>query len=161
MSQSWIHQAADYLDRLQENIETLERLLEKTKVDTTACDQQQVDADTARLRNAAEDLEKRIAEREQLLSAEDAPQGGSTLTEKLRCCKDPQHQRLAGRCEEMSQSMERTNLRAVSLFVCQYQLADLSAEIIRLVSGTPAPPTYGHQSDRSSGGEGIVFNEAA
>jgi len=157
-SQPWHQRVSVYLDGLETVAAEISSILENSKVDTIAGDPS-VEQSTDRLREALGELETKIAAREELLKAADAPQSGSTLTEKLKRSDAVGSDEVAARCERVAESISLANHRAVSLFVCQYHLADFGAEIIRLLSGADAPSTYGG-SDQPSGG-GTLFNEAA
>ena len=109
------------------------------------------------------DAVEEIAEREQLLCAEDAPQLGVTLTEKIQHDAHPRSQALAERCRAVSAMISTVNQRAISLFVCQFHLAQLGSDIVRLLAGQTSPPTYQapNRSEKSSDLGGGLFNEAA
>ncbi len=155
----WEQRVTSYFGLLEESVSKLNDVLEKTKVDTQAGDAGGVDEANVELALAIDQLQLRIAEREDLLTAEDAPQVGATLVEKLR--SDAQFE-LADRGEAIGHAVDMANHRAVSLFVCQYHLADLTGEILRLMSGATAPPTYDSSGNQqASGGDGMLFNEAA
>ena len=110
-----------------------------------------------------------VAQRESLLCDDDAPQRGASLAEKLRASVDFESHELASRCDLITRSLADSHHRAVSLFVCQFHLAELSNEIVGILSGTLASATYGPQGTtsqepgthaRSAGGGGGLFNEA-
>ena len=157
-STPWHERVARYLDGLETVAEQISSSLESSKVDTIAGDPA-VAKSTDRLREALGELEKQIAAREALLKSADAPESGSTLTEKLKQCEAVGSDEVAARCQRVAESIAMANHRAVSLFVCQYHLADFGAEIIRLLSGADAPSTYGGSGQPSGGG--TLFNEAA
>lgn len=157
-SQPWHERVSHYLDGLEAVAEEISSSLESSKVDTVAGDPA-VERSTDRLRQALGELETQIAAREDLLKAPDAPVSGSTLTEKLKRSDEAGSDEVGTRCERVAESIAMANHRAVSLFVCQYHLADFGAEIIRLLSGADAPSTYGGSGQPSGGG--TLFNEAA
>ncbi len=159
ISSPWHHRVSQYLDGLESVALEISSHLENSQVATVAGDPT-VQHSTDRLRDALAELEKKIAAREELLKAPNAPVGGSTLTDKLKRSDAAGSDEVAARCDRVAESIALANHRAVALFVCQYHLADFSAEIIRLLSGADAPATYGGSNSQPSGG-GTLFNEAA
>jgi hypothetical protein len=161
MDQSWFDRVAEYLDGLQSCAQSIDLILDQTRVHTVGLDPAEVQRSTDDLAHAIKDLEGKTAQRDELLRAPDAPPTGSTLTEKLRGSNRVDHEKLATRCDQIAGTIEMANLRAVSLFVCQYNLLDVSKQIIRLLSGVSTPPTYGEETDRDAASGGTLFNEAA
>ncbi len=155
----WINRLGTYLDELESDVTRIDDILASSTVQTTNVDQEGVDHATSELTDALKDLEAKVAERESLLSDPNAPARGGTLTSKLPFSDWPERDAIADRCEQIGEAVALANHRAVSLFVCQYHLSDLSTEILRLMSGTPEPPTYGKDSRETGGGS--IFNESA
>ncbi len=160
MNPTWIERLADYLDQLQAICETIDLILDNVNVNTVALHHAEVERSTTELTQALKELESKVAERDELLRAEDAPQIGSSLTEKLRRSNHIDRERLITRCDQIAETIGMANQRAVSLFVCQYHLVDTSNHIIRLLSGVLTPPTYGDEPNQHSHHGGALFNEA-
>lgn len=159
---SWEQRVAQYLQNLQSEVQVVSTILEQSMVAATTVDAAGVTAHAARLREALQQLEVQVANRQQLLQASDAPQHGETLIAKLHAGEAPLTSELAARAETLAATINEINHRAVSLFVCQYHLADLSNEIVRILSGSTAPATYGNTSPAANqSGGGTLFNEAA
>jgi hypothetical protein len=165
MSKPWRNRVSAYLDRLEQIASTIESNLEQTHVDTAAADADQVERGISGFKTDLQELEMMIAQRQELLEADDAPARGTSLKEKLLSTYQPEDQGLAGRCQQVSRLIADVNAKAISLFVCQFHLSDLSAEILRLISGA-SPSTY-TTSDREFPGQrradqqGGLFNESA
>ena len=159
----WYKRVEAYLDELAEIAETIDLVLDNTRVQTLAVEAGQVDQSTAELRQALARLEDKIAEREDLLRANDAPKNGLTLREKLLSNHHIDDARLAKRCQSVAQAIQQAHQRAVSLFVCQYHLADITGEIVSLLAGASALKTYDGSSTKSKASRkgGGLFDEAA
>jgi hypothetical protein len=161
MSETWHTRVRVYVDQLEQISKAIESILEQTKVETTEVDTDQVEQSTVRLEHALAELEERIAQRESLLKARDAPVAGLTLTEKLKSTLHIDDAHLARRCEDVAAMIASTNQRAVALFVCQYHLSEFSTEVVRLLSGNSIQSTYGPSSSIHAGTSGSLFNESA
>lgn len=163
---SWSQRVGGYVDRLRATNDSIAQLLSESKVNTINVAQAEVDASTIKLTEFLTELERRIAEREELLSAADAPSRGVTLTEKLRASMQMQDHSLADQCEVVSALIRSTHEQAVSLFVCQYQLADFSEGTIRLLAGGERQQTYSSRHGQVGGNadqvcSGGLFDDAA
>jgi hypothetical protein len=161
MSDTWRTKVATYVDQLEEIAKSIDSILEQTQIDTLQVKCEQVDQSTSQLQQALIRLEEKIAQREGLLKAPDAPQQGLSLTEKLKGTRHIDDARLARRCEQLAALIASTNDRAIALFVCQYHLADCSSEIVRLISGNTAPATYDPSRRTPTRTSGGLFNESA
>lgn len=162
MTDSWPQRVAIYLDQIEQTAMAIELILEQTQLESPSEGADKVQQSTRDLEDALADLEQRIAEREDLLRAPDAPAAGATLEEKLSGTGVGQDAQLATRCQQIASLIDLTHHRAISLFVCQYHLSELSTEIVRLMVGANVPATYGestHAASRASGGG--LFNESA
>ena len=166
--QSWCAKVAVYIERLQEGVEALNRLLMEFRPPDVSADVGRIDDATAKLAASVAEMETMVAERESLLCDDDAPHRGASLAEKLRASVDLESHQLASRCDLISEALADSHHRAVSLFVCQFHLAELSTEIVGILSGASRSATYGPQGTttedqgmhaRSTGGGGL-FNEA-
>ena len=144
----WGRRVGDYLDRLDQTVDEIQDILDRSKVNTTGLEQAQVNDQMIELTAALADLESRLAEREQLLKATDAPVAALTLTEQLRSNDNPVYRKFASRCEMLSEKMQATHEHAIALFVCQHQLADFSTGTLRLLAGAEQQPTYGMEGGR-------------
>ena len=119
-----------------------------------------VNEGTKRLAASLAELETRVAQREVLLRATDAPQSGLTLTAKLESSKDQRSKMLGQRCELIGEMMAEINNQAVSLFVCQFHLANLTEDVVRIMAGVSEPTTYGNGNKPETLG-GNLFSESA
>ena len=161
MHDSWPQRVALYLDQLEQSAMAIELILEQTQLESTGDDSDKVQQSTRDLENALAQLEQRIAEREELLRAPDVPAAGATLEDKLRGTGIDQDAQLATRCQQIAGMIELTHHRAISIFVCQYHLSELSTEIVRLMVGASVPATYGESTSGASGTSGGgLFNES-
>lgn len=159
MTATWTERVEDYVHQLQQTAETIDLILDETRLSTTQVKSPEIEASTQELLTAIGHLEKLVDTREALLRADDAPAEGVTLTEKLFSTRRIDDGRLAKQCQEVARQVEMTHQRAVSLFVCQYHLSQLGSELLQLLSGSAAPDTYGQERRPSSGGG--LFNDAA
>jgi hypothetical protein len=137
---------------------TIDSLMEQMRVETSDVNVAGVQESMDPLVQTLHALEEKIAERDELLRAPDAPADGLNLTEKLENTHDVDDAHLADRCRQVAVLISNANHRAISLFVCQYHLADFGSEIVRLLAGAAVPPTYGSDDVVVRGG---LFNESA
>ncbi|SRR6056297_743608 len=162
---NWNRRVEEYVQRLAEVNETIDLILDDTRVGTLNVRPEEVEASREALVEAIGRLEAMLPEREDLLRDDDAPKTGITLREKLLSTRRIDDAALARRCDEVSAQIELTRERAISLFVCHFHLAALGQDLIDLLSGQAGPTTYGKQigqpgnRQRESGGG--LFNEAA
>lgn len=163
MQKSWFERVEDYLDEVEQIAAEIDETLKRTRLETSELKSPEVMRSNASLMESLAALETKIAQREQLLHAEDAPQTGGTLTEKIQRSTDSSRKDLAIRCQTVSALISTVNQRAVSLFVCQFHLAQLSGDIVRLLAGQTAPPTYQapNRNEKKAELGGGLFNEAA
>ncbi len=170
----WLNRVEAYIDDLELAADGLARQMKQMKVDQvpapkTGSEMQagidgslavSVNAATERLAACLSELEGKVAQRDLLLRAADAPQAGLTLSEKLEGVRDPRGRGLHQRCELISEMMADINNHALSLFVCQFHLANLTDDVVRLMAGVPEPTTYGNSNKPETLG-GNLFNESA
>ena len=171
MMSTWNDRVAAYTTEVSEIAETIDLILDETRVHTVGVEAEQINNSTEELQAALEELEEMIARRETLLQDPEAPGApgvsgsGNTLMEKLRSTFNIEDARLAKRCEEVSHQIELTHQRALSLFVCQFHLSDLTNDMLRILSGATGKPTYRRDgSDQSGQGYsagGGLLDEAA
>jgi len=164
MANSWLERVDEYLEVLQHCVENLDNALDNTRLGTTTLNTAQVHAGTEHLSECLKELEALIAERRILLDADDAPLRGVSLRDVLNRCSDPGAEKLAARCQQLSRSVDLSRERAVSLFVCQFHLGDLSSHLLALLrSGADHGSTYqrGIAEIKRNDGGGSVFNKAA
>ena len=164
---AWRVKVESYLRTLQQIAETMDLLLLRYRPDRAAADTKLIEENTNKLADAVAEMERMVAQRELLLADNHAPVSGASISEKLRGTDDPECHRLATLCEELSQTLATSQQRAVSLFVCQFHLTQLSSEIIGILSAAPATGTYGPQGTSEIGTNshaknsgGGLFNEA-
>ena len=160
MGNAWSQRVASYLDRTEQVASTIEAILDQTPLESPADDAGKVQASTKELEQALSELELRVAEREELLRAPDAPDAGTTLADKLRATGDDLDSAMATRCHRIAGQIELTHHQALSVFVCQYHLAELSTDLVRLMVGASVPATYGESNHPANSGGGL-FNESA
>ncbi len=143
MSDAWPERVGIYVDQVEQIALTIELILDQTQLESSGGDAGKVQESTADLEQSLVELEQKIAEREELLRDPDAPVRGVTLVEKLAATGRDQDAQLARRCEQIAGLIESTHHRAISIFVCQYHLSELSTELVRLMVGASLPATYG------------------
>ena len=162
---TWNDRVLAYVEHLAEVNESIDLILDETRVGTLNVRPEEIEASREALTAAVTRLEAMLPERETLLRDDEAPKLGITLREKLLATRRIEDAALARRCEEVSRQVELTRERAISLFVCHFHLASLGQDLIDLLSGQSAPSTYGEKigqpgkSNHESGGG--LFNEAA
>lgn len=164
MNHPWMERVTQYLDSLQLCVENLNEALDETRVGTTTLNTKQVGQGTHELTACLQDLERLIAERTQLLSADDVPFAGVSLRDILNRSTDAAAPELAERCARLSRDVDMSRERAVALFVCQFHLGDLSSHLLALLrSGSDQGTTYerGKSEVKRPGIAGSVFNKAA
>jgi hypothetical protein len=153
MSRQWTERLSDYLDDLETDVNEVSALLETIRIDTVAAPPQPISESVERLAAALRRMQQRIAQREQLLRADDAPEVGTTLTEKSRHAAGPAEAAvLTARCRAIAGRTETVHQQTLAIFVCQYHLADLCEELLQCLSGGKSPATYGPRPRRSGGG---------
>lgn len=156
----WRDRVADYVDELAEVAETIDLILDETRVRTMGLRTEEVDASTAQLVSAINDLETMVERRDQLIRDPDAPKSGLSLSEKLLYTRKIDDARLARRCGEVAEVIATTHQRATALFVCQYHLSELQRDLLNRLAGATGPQTYSKNGQKPQGGTGL-FNEAA
>ncbi|TWU34461.1 hypothetical protein [Novipirellula artificiosorum] len=164
---AWLDRVSTYVDQLEQIAGTLEMSLSQARLRTSAVNLSALPDQISEWVAAVGQLESMVAERETLLSAADAPAKGTTLIEKLASTGTASDLALMQRCKEVAATVSMAHHCALSLFVCQYHLASFSSDVLRLLSGADAPPTYqssvggvGSSEERQRGG-GRLFNDAA
>ena len=161
MSNAWPERVGIYVEQVEQIALTIELILDQTQLESSGGDSGKLQESTADLEQSLVKLEQKIAEREELLRDPDAPVRGVTLVEKLRGTGRDQDAQLAGRCEQIAGLIESTHHRAISSFVCQYHLSELSTELVRLMVGASLPATYGASIEANTPPGGGLFNESA
>ncbi len=156
----WRDRVAEYVDEIAEVAETIDLILDETRVRTLSLRTDEVDASTKQLIASISDLERMVIKRDELLRADDAPPIGLSLSEKLLNSRKIEDARLARRCGEVAEMIATTHQRATALFVCQYHLSEFQRDLIARLSGATAPQTYNRSGQKSNPGGGL-FNEAA
>ncbi len=157
MNQVWNERVNFYLDQLETATESIDLLLDEMRVSTAQGEPSDVENSTRELSAAIERLAELIQKRESLLLDSDAPEHGTTLVDKLFSTHRVDDARIARRCQKVAVTVENTHHRAMSLFVCQYHLATLSTDLVRILSGERTPPTYAKTQVSHRGG---IFNKA-
>ena len=182
MGMDWNQRVRDYVDRLETLTAELDDRLDSIRMPPLRAGEESASRNGATGRSVTEStaaasegaapegleelaelvrrLETFVSERETLLADDEAPQQGWTLTEKLLGTRRIDDARLAKRCRETSERIRTAHQRAVSLFVCQFHLANFGNDLLKLLSGAPETTTYGGgQPTRGQGGG--LFNDAA
>jgi hypothetical protein len=171
---TWLNRVEAYLDDLEVAADGLARQMKQMKVDqvpeSRGDGEQQIRGDgslvdtvnvgTQQLTNCLAKVESKVAQREVLLRAADAPQAGLTLSEKLESLRDQRSTGLHRRCELIGEMMADINNHALSLFVCQFHLANITDDVVRIMAGVSEPATYGNGIKQDTLG-GNLFNESA
>ncbi len=158
MSLVWNQRVSVYLDKLETATESIDLILDDMHLSTKNVDSEKLAASTQALMQSIETLANLIQQREVLLRDTDSPQHGTTLVDKLLSTHQSEDARIARRCQKIAGTVETTHHRAMSIFVCQYHLAVLSSDLVRMLSGERTPPTYAKRQASHRGG---LFNEAA
>lgn len=161
--EAWRERVAAYLGLLAEVNETIDLILDETRVGTVNVRSEEVERSREELTEAIGRLEEMLAQRQELLTDPAAPKKGITLRDKLMSTRHIDDARLLKRCDEVSAAIELTRERCLALFVCQFHLASLGQDLINLLSGATGPATYqagGAMAKRDQSGGGL-FNEAA
>lgn len=159
-SQSWRARVAQYVDELAEVAETIDLILDETRIRTVGLRPDEVDASTEQLMASITDLESMVQRRELLLRDEDAPSAGLSLSEKLLGSRRIEDAQLARRCGEVAEMIATTHQRATALFVCQYHLSEFQRDVLGRLAGASAPQTYDRSGQKPKPSSGL-FNEAA
>lgn len=160
MMKPWRDRVAEYIDELAEVAETIDLILDETRVRTMGLKSDEVDASTAQLVSAIAELETMVERRDELIRDPEAPKSGLSLSEKLLYTRKIDDARLARRCGEVAETIATTHQRATALFVCQYHLSELQRDLLNRLAGATGPQTYGKNGQKPIGGTGL-FNEAA
>ena len=158
--EAWIARIGDYLDQLEQTVGAIDEFLQKTDVDTSAGNPDELEQSTARLTSMLAELESKIGERSELLRADDAPPEGNTLAQKLRQCPDTLAAALAERCDLLGRRISLVHQRSISTFVCQYHLAEFSGELVRLIAGEEPQATYDTSDSGPNHIRGGLLNES-
>jgi len=160
ISTAWRDRVNQYVDELAQVAETIDLILDETRIRTVGLRPNEVDASTQQLVAAITDLESMVQRREQLLRDDDAPASGLSLTEKLLGSRRIEDARLARRCGEVAEMIATTHQRATALFVCQYHLSEFQRDVLERLAGASGPQTYGRAGQKPKPSSGL-FNEAA
>ena len=155
---SWTERVERYVDQLDDLVQQLSAVTDQIQVDQSKCDPQVVQAAADDLVGRLDELERKVAERDQLLKADDAPEAGITLVEKLR---DSAQRPLADRCVVVGDRIADLHHRSIATFVCQYHLSNLTVDLVRLMTGADRPATYGVDEAGPPTPQGGLFNDAA
>lgn len=159
-TKAWRDRVADYVDTLAEVADTIDLILDETRVRTIGLRVDEVDDSTKQLIAAIAELETMVERRDRLIHVADAPARGLSLAEKLLFTRKIEDARLARRCGEVAEMIATTHQRATALFVCQYHLSDFQRDLLNRIAGATGPQTYGKKGQKPQVGTGL-FNEAA
>lgn len=160
----WSDRVSEYLEELEQGVAKLDQALVNMRGGTMQLEMGQLHQSHEQLSRALVDMETLIAARESLLNAADAPSVGGSIREILDSQDDPFFQLLSKRCQQVASRIDASRERALAMFVCQFQLSDLSSTLLSLVSGMPnREGTYGYGSDlrRPVDRGGSILNKSA
>ena len=158
---SWNLRVTTYLDGLSDVVATVDGILAQARVDASAVDRTAVEKSAADLQQSLLELEQQVAWREALIGAPDAPANGLTLTEKLRALGSDEDAALAARCDELAGRIAIVYQRSIAIFVCQFHLAELTTDLVRLLVGDDLPATYQPVPSKDFSVQGGLLNESA
>jgi len=164
MSKAWTARVSAYLDNLEFCVDRLNEALDEMRLGTKSLEVTRLDGSHRQLADALQTLESLIAARQELIQAEDAPGKGLTLRDILGTSQDTLSRGLSDRCQSLAKDIDFSRERAVSLFVCQFHLADLSENVLALLRGVDGPrATYHNSADvrRPAGAGGSLLNKSA
>ena len=164
MSKPWTARVSAYLDNLEFCVDRLNEALDEMRLGTKSLELTRLDGSHRQLADALQTLESLIAARQELIQAEDAPGKGLTLRDILGSSQDGLSRGLSERCQSLAKDIDISRERAVSLFVCQFHLADLSENVLALLRGVDGPrSTYHNSADvrRPAAGGGSLLNKSA
>ncbi|WP_153558200.1 hypothetical protein [Roseimaritima sediminicola] len=156
--QPWLDDLSEYLDHLEATSEELDATVQTARSLTRDGAFAALPEATAALQIGLGELEAAIERRRELLDHSAAPPECYSLRQALRqVAQRADHQaaatHLLERCEAIGQQMDQVREAALSLFVCQYHLADTTSHFLRLMlPGTERTETYGRGPTRSHGG---------
>ncbi|TWT74365.1 hypothetical protein [Allorhodopirellula solitaria] len=157
---SWREQVASYLIEATGIANSIDLILDETRMVAPRRGSDEIDESTQQLIVAISDLERMVEKRNGLLRAADAPPVGLSLSEKLLSTRRIEDARLARLCGEVADQIALTHERAMSLFICQYHLAGSSHDIgAILAAGSNSSSKM--ESDRDSGPSDDRLNKAA
>jgi len=163
LTSPWNRRVRSYIDELESLVESIDALLDETRVDLRDPDSGQPIDTATPMAEKLQRLEQMIEHREALLNDASAPPRGATLIEKLTFSDAPGDADLAITCDRVSQRLKLAQERSVSLFVCQYHLLRWTGDVVRMIAGAGRAETYDapgqSRDDRHPGGG--LFNEAA
>ena len=156
--ETWDRRVEAYMDQLQGLVDQIDVIFEQTNVDSSQGDPTNTEESTANLEEKLTSLEQKVADREELLRADDAPSVGLTLFDKL---SDLNEFDLAERADRLAEQISLTHQRAMSRFVCQFHLSNLTTDLVRILTGSEQPATYGGPGTTQIVPQGGLFNESA
>ncbi len=156
--ETWARRVETYMDQLQGLVDEVDVIFEQANVDPSKLDPISVQESTANLQEKLSSMEQKVADREELLRADGAPSGGLTLYDKL---SDSNEFELAERADRLADQISLTHQRAMSRFVCQFHLSNLTTDLVRILTGSDGPATYGGPGTTPIVPQGGLFNESA
>ncbi len=157
---AWRERVASYTEEATGIANSIDLILDETRMGTASSRSGEIDAATQQLFAAISDLERMVAQRDELLCAADAPPAGLSLSEKLLSTRRIEDARIAKCCGEVADLIAQTHQRALSLFICQYHLSEIPRDwIARLSAGTRPRTSMGSSQQPSANGG--RYNEAA
>ena len=162
----WLADVSAYVDRLESSTAEINASLDDLRLSTIEAGPSKIEPSLVELATRLARLEKLVLDRDELVRRDDSP-GCLTLFDGLLSLRTVEAAALAKRCRRAADGVADTHGRATSLFVCHYHLQDLTAGLLRVVTGDTRGETYGRPGTQPSGGEthtrpdGGIFDEAA
>lgn len=156
--ESWNDRVADYVSQLEQVVDEIDLCLQEHPVDSGQQTPADREGSSRYLQSRLAALETKVAQREALLRAADAPSAGLTIIQKLNMTGN---KRLADRADQVAERIQDTYQRSVSLFVCRFHLSNLTSDLVRIMTGGDYPATYGGIDQSVQTPPGGLFNEAA
>ena len=161
-SSAWISAVETYVGELESLATKMQDSMDNLRIGVTERGPAAITPAVIDLARMVDTLQTYVARRDELLTDASAPTPGLTLRAKLSAVDDDRAADLADRCREVGRSIAETHQRATSLFVCQYHLSELTADLVRTLTRRQGGPTYDTRGEthRPSGDGGLLDRAA-
>ncbi|QDS95574.1 hypothetical protein FF011L_43720 [Roseimaritima multifibrata] len=159
---NWYEDLTEYLDQMETAVGELNAAVQTTRGLTKDGAFASLPEATVGLRLGLDQLEKLLEHRSALLSRVASDRPVYSLRDALRQAPaDADELTLASelldRCQKLSSEIDLVREEALSLFVCQYHLADTTSHFLRLLlPSTARPQTYNRQPAGQVTGGGLL-----
>lgn len=163
----WDQRLEQYFQGLQAVLTEVSEALADVRIGTRDISVADLHASHERLSGAVSQLESQLALRHELIHASDVPASGDSLHDILKSADReslPRAADLIGECERLMREVDLAREQATAVFVCQFQLNDLTETILCLLRGAPNPSaTYDSDGGtrRPAAGSGSLLNQSA